>query len=115
MGYDENAKTGGMAEDELPDTMTLTFEDGSEAECIVWGFAEVEGKNYISLLPMEDDEDDEEGGCYLYQYDETEDGEPILGYIEDDELLDKVVEAFDALFEEEESEYDEIISEDELD
>jgi len=92
------------------DTITLTFEDGTEAECLVWGFVEVDGKSYISLLPMEQ-VDEDESGCYLYEYDEDEDGAPILGYIEDDAVLDKVVEEFDKLFEEEADEYDEIVTE----
>ena len=108
MGYDENSKQE-TGQNEDHDTITLTFDDGPEAECIVWGFVEVDGKSYISLLPMEDDEDEEEGGCYLYQYDENEDGEPVLGYIEDDAVLEKVIDAFDTLFDEEESEYDEIV------
>ncbi len=101
-----------MSFDEERDTITLTFDDGTEAECLVWGFVDVDGQSYISLLPMEE-EDDEEGGCYLYQYDEDENGEPILGYIEDDALLDRVIDAFDKMFDEEESEYDEIVTEDE--
>ena len=101
-----------MSFDEERDTITLTFDDGTEAECLVWGFVDVDGQSYISLLPMEE-EDDEEGGCYLYQYDEDENGEPILGYIEDDALLDRVIDALDKMFDEEESEYDEIVTEDE--
>ena len=101
-----------MSFDEERDTITLTFDDGTEAECLVWGFVDVDGQSYISLLPMEE-EDDEEGGCYLYQYDEDENGEPILGYIEDDALLDRVIDAFDEMFDEDESEYDEIVTEDE--
>ena len=94
------------------DTITLTFEDGTEAECIVWGFVEVDGQSYISLLPMEE-VDEEESGCYLYQYDEDENGEPILGYIEDDAVLEKVIDEFDKLFEEEAPEYDEVVTEEE--
>lgn len=114
MGYDENSMAGEEGFNEEHDTITLTFEDGTEAECLIWGFVEVGGKSYISLLPMEDNEDDEESGCYLYQYDEDENGAPILGYIDDDDVLDQVVEAFDKLFDEEESEYDEIVSEEDL-
>ena len=91
-------------------TITLTFEDGTEAECLVWGYVEVNGQSYISLLPMEE-VDEDESGCYLYQYDEDEDGAPILGYIEDDDILDKVIEEFDKLFEEEVNEYDETVTE----
>lgn len=99
-----------MAYEENHDTITLTFEDGTKSECFVWGFVDVDGQSYISLLPMEQaDSDEDEGGCYLYQYDEDENGEPILGYIDDDALLDRVVEAFEKLFEEEESEYDEFV------
>lgn len=108
MGYEEK-----NSYDEEHDTITLTFEDGSEQECFVWGFVEVDGQSYISLLPM-DEVDEEESGCYLYRYDEDADGNPVLGYISDDELLDRVVTAFDQLFEEEEPEYDEVVSEDDL-
>ncbi len=103
-------------DDDETDTITLTFEDGTEAECLIWGFTEVDGQTYVSLLPMEEEEnEDEEGNCYVYQYDEDENGDPVLGYIEDDNLADRVVEAFERQFDEEEAEYDEIISEDELD
>lgn len=113
MGYDEKSLAG-EEENMEHDTITLTFEDGSECECIVWGFVDVDGQSYISLLPMEQEDDDEEAGCYLYQYDEDENGAPILGFIEDDEVLDKVVTAFDKLFDEEEAEYDEIVPEEKL-
>ena len=113
MGYDENSLSGEDALNEEHDTITLTFEDGTEEECIVWGFVEVDGQSYISLLPMEENDEEEESGCYLYQYDEDENGAPILGYIADDALLDRVVEAFDKLFEEEEAEYDEFVPADE--
>jgi len=94
------------------DTVTLTLEDDTEVECLIWGFVEVDGQRYISLLPMADAEDDQ-AGCYLYRYDEDADGEPVLETINDDKLLDRVVEAFDHQFSDEEPEYDEIISDDE--
>lgn len=95
------------------DTITLTFEDNTEQECFVWGYVEVDGQMYVSLLPM-DEVDEDESQCYLYQFDEDEDGNPVLGYIADDDVLDKVAEAFDRLFDEEEAEYDEVVDEDEV-
>ena len=46
--------------------------------------------------------DEEESGCYLYQYDEDENGEPILGYIEDDAVLEKVIDEFEPVMTKEE-------------
>ncbi len=101
-----------MAFEDSNELITLTFEDGTECECLVWGFVTVDGQRYISLLPMElaeEDEDEEGDGCYIYQYDEDENGDPVLGYIEDDDVVERVIEAFDEAFDAEESEYDEII------
>ena len=61
------------------------------------GVFEVEGKEYIALLPMEQEE------VYLYQY--KEEGEEIsLEVIEDDEEFEKVSSAFYDLYEEDEQE-----------
>ena len=111
MEYDEKTKNDEEQNDEEHDTITLTFEDGTEEECLVLDYVEVDGKTYVSLLPMSYEEDEEEEGCYLYQFDESEEGEPILGYIEDDDVLKKVMDAFAELFMEE-PEY--MISEEDL-
>lgn len=93
-------------------TVTLTLDDGKELECVVLTIFPAGNKEYIALLPMEDEEA-EEGEVYLYRYTEDEDGQPNLENIEDDEEYEIVADAFDELLDEQE--YDELIGEDELD
>ncbi len=91
-------------------TVTLTLDDGSEVECVVLTIFRVNEQEYIALLPM-DGEEDEEGDVYLYSYAEGEDENPVLSLI-DEEEYEAVAEAFDAWLDGQE--YDEWISEDEL-
>ena len=92
-------------------TVTLTLDDWKELECVVLTIFPAANKEYIALLPMEDEEA-EEGEVYLYRYTEDEDGQPNLENIEDDEEYEIVADAFDELLDEQE--YDELIGEDEL-
>jgi len=78
-------------EDE-PMIVTLEYDDGTEIETEVMGIFEVDGKEYIALIP-DDDSDD----VYLYGYAETADDEFELLDIEDEAEFDKVVKEFDAL------------------
>jgi len=77
--------------------ITLEFEDGTEVEAEIMGIFEVEGKEYIALIP-DDDSDD----VYLYGYKEVSDEEFELIDIEDDAEFDKVVKEFDKITAEEE-------------
>ncbi len=89
-----------MEEQEL-DTITLTLDDDTELECFVVGIFDVEGiegKEYIALLPQDDDT------VLLYEYKELENDEIELNTIEDDDEFDKVSAAFDSIFEDEEEE-----------
>ena len=76
--------------------ITLEFEDGEEVEAEIMGIFEVEGKEYIALIP-DDDSDD----VYLYGYKEVNDDEFELIDIEDDDEFDKVVAEFEKLTDEE--------------
>ena len=93
-------------------TVTLTLDDGKELECVVLTIFPAGDKEYIALLPIEDEEA-EDGEVYLYRYTEDEDGQPNLENIEDDDEYEIVADAFDELLDEEE--YDELVGEDELD
>ncbi|MBQ9891468.1 MAG: DUF1292 domain-containing protein [Firmicutes bacterium] len=77
--------------------ITLEFEDGTEVEAEIMGIFDVEGKEYIALIP-DDDSDD----VYLYGYKEVNDEEFELIDIEDDDEFDKVVKVFEELTAEEE-------------
>lgn len=104
--------TPGETDDQEEMTVTLTLDDGKELECVVLTIFPAGDKEYIALLPMEEDETDE-GEVYLYRYSEDEDGQPNLENIEDDDEYEIVADAFDELLDEQE--YDEVVGEDELD
>ena len=104
-----------MAQEEMDEademTVTLTLDDGKELECVVLTIFPAGDKEYIALLPMEDEET-EEGEVYLYRYTEDENGQPNLENIEDDDEYEIVADAFDEFLDE--KEYDELVGEDEL-
>ncbi len=93
-------------------TVTLSLDDGRELECVVLTIFPAGGREYIALLPM-DDEEAEEGEVYLYRYTEDAEGQPELENIEDDEEYEIVADAFDEFLDSQE--YDELVGEDELD
>ncbi len=82
-------------EDEI-DVITLEFDDGTEVEAEVMGIFEVDGKEYIALIP-DDDSDD----VYIYGYNEISDEEFELLDIDDDEEFERAVEEFDRITAEE--------------
>ncbi len=84
-------------------TVTLTLDNDETLECAVLTIYEVDGQEYIALLPL-DDEQNEDGDVYLYRYTETEDGEPTLDNIEDDDEYEAAADAFDEWLDEQEFE-----------
>ena len=100
-----------LNEEEQELTVTLTLDDDTEVECVVLTIFNAGEREYIALLPVEG-ADSEEGEVYLYRYSETEDGEPALDNIEDDDEYEAVADAFDELLDAQE--YDELVGEDEL-
>jgi len=87
------------AYEEEPMVVTLEYDDGTEIETEVMGIFEVDGKEYIALIP-DDDSDD----VYLYGYAEVGDDEFELLDIEDEAEFEKVVKEFDALMDVEDEE-----------
>lgn len=75
------------------DVIHLEMEDGTELECYVIGVFEVNEKQYIALVPTDDDQ------VMLYEYQDTEEG-PELINIESDEEYEEVVKAFEEAMEE---------------
>lgn len=81
--------------------VTLDLDDGTQLECEILTIFEVEGRDYIVLVPAEeDDEDSEENTVYIYRYMEDEDGNPSLENILDDKELKLVEDQFNELLEE---------------
>lgn len=70
-------------------------------------------KDYIALLPLDEDGNNEDGEVWFYQYEEDEnnpDAEPKLTYIDNDEEYENVADAFDEYLDN--AEFDEIVDND---
>ena len=76
-------------------TVTLTLENNEELECAVLNIFEADEKEYIALLPLDEDGDNTDGQIYLYRFiDNGEEEEPGLENIEEDEEFDRVSAVF---------------------
>ena len=75
-------------------TITLTMEDDTEVECAILTIFPVGGNQYIALLPLNEDGENEDGEVFLYRY-KDENGNPSLENIEDDDEYDLAAEGFD--------------------
>lgn len=82
-------------EHEELEMVQLTLEDDTELECYIIGIFEVDEKEYIALLPENDER------VLIYQYYENEE-DIELKTIEDDEEFKIVSDAYYELFGEEE-------------
>lgn len=96
-----------MSEEYGPDFITLTDEEGNEFELEHLGTLEHKGNTYMSFVPADMDEDDEDFGLILLKVVEK-DGEELLADIDNEEELDEVYEQFmEVLFDDEEDGEDE--------
>ncbi len=106
MGKNENYEDEEM-------TVEMELEDGTNVTCAVITILEVEGQDYIILLPLDENGENEDGEVWFYRYRENMDNpneEPVLGFIEDDDEYEKVVDAFDEYLDN--CEFDELVNED---
>ena len=93
-------------------TVELELEDGTLVTCAIITILEVESKDYIVLLPLDENGENEDGEVWFYGYSENPDdpnAEPELSFIEDDEEYEKVADAFDEYLDN--CEFDEIVEE----
>lgn len=91
-------------------SVTLELDDGTSVECAIITILTVSEQDYIVLLPLDENGENEDGEVWFYRYSENEDDpneEPELEYIEDDEEYEAVAEAFDEYLDS--VEFDEII------
>ena len=111
MGNQNNSD--GINDEEM--SVTLELDDGTVVNCAIITILTVEKKDYIVLLPLDENGDNEEGEVWIYRYledENDENAEPQLECIEDDEEYEKVAEAYDEYLDE--AEFDEIISDSDL-
>lgn len=93
-------------------TVTLDLMDGTSVTCAIVTILTVKEQNYIVLLPLDENGENEDGEVWFYRYHENEDDsneEPELEYIEDDEEYDIVSDAFDEYLDS--VEFDEVMGE----
>ena len=88
----------------------LDLEDGP-VDCSIVAIFECNGKDYIALLPLNDDGENEDGEVWIYGHEEDEEGNPSLRYIDDEEEYEAASDAFDEYLDT--VEFDEIIDEEE--
>ena len=84
-------------------TVTLTLDNDEVVECAVLTVHTANDKEYIALLPLNEEGESEDGDVYLYRYEEV-DGEPTLSNIEDDDEYEVAADAFDEWMDEQEFE-----------
>lgn len=85
------------------DTMTLDLDDGGKLECIVLNVFPVNNREYIALLPMNDEGHvEEDAQIFLYRFEELGDDDVNLETIEDDDEFELVSDYFDEMLDEQE-------------
>ena len=98
MGKELNNRTETEELNDEEMTVELDLEDGTHVVCAVVTILESQGKDYIVLLPLDENGQNTDGEVWLYRYVEDKDdvnAEPELLYIEDDDEYEMVVDAFD--------------------
>lgn len=97
-------------ENEEEMTVELELEDGTQVVCSIVTILTVRDKDYIVLLPLDENGENNDGEVWFYGYEEDEkdvNAEPTLSFIEDDEEYEIVADAFDEYLDN--VEFDELI------
>ena len=95
-------------------TVELNLEDGTTVVCAIITILDVDGQDYIVLLPLDENGENEDGEVWFYRYSENPDDpneEPELGFIDSDEEYEAVADAFDEYLDS--VEFDEIVENEE--
>ena len=92
-------------------TVTLTLDDDSVVECAILSIFPAGEKEYIALLPLDENGENHDGEVFLYRFTENDTDGPSLENIEDDDEYDLAVQAFDAMIEQAEEDEEEITEE----
>ena len=92
-------------------TVELNLNSGETVTCAVLIVLTVKDKDYIVLLPLDENMKNTDGNVWFYEFiQKSPDDEPELGYIEDDDEYEAVADAFDEYLDD--VEFDELIEAD---
>ena len=97
-----------FAEEEM--TVEMELDNGEKVTCAVITILTVTNKDYIVLLPLDENGENTDGEVWFYGYKEDEsdpNAEPELIYIEDDDEYEAVSDAFDEFLDSQE--FDELV------
>ena len=90
--------------------VTLDLDDGSQVECEILTIFTVGERDYIALLPLDENGENHDRNVWIYGYSENPDDpneEPVLRYIEEDEEYERAADGFDEYLDN--TEFDEMI------
>jgi uncharacterized protein YrzB (UPF0473 family) len=107
-----NENSNGYDDEQMK--VDIELNDGTTVSCAIITILTVDEKDYIVLLPLDENGNNDDGEVWFYGYKEDESDpnvEPQLLYIYDDEEYEKVADAFDEYLDN--CEFDEIIAKDE--
>lgn len=89
-------------------TVDIELESGETVTCALIIVLTVKDKDYIVLLPLDENGQNDDGNVWFYEFIlKSPDAEPELGYISDDEEYEDVADAFDEYLDD--VEFDELI------
>ena len=99
----------GMQYEEDDDEMyvDLELDEGTVTCSIVAIFSASNDKDYIALLPLNEDGENEDGEVWIYGHEEDAEGNPSLRYIDDEEEYEIASDAFDEYLDKQE--FDELV------
>ena len=97
----EETRTPEM-EDDMDNILLLKDEDGNDVQFEFLDLIDYDEEEYVVLLPVEEDSEDEIGEVVILKVEptESEDQESYVG-VEDEEILNKVFEIFKEKFKDE--------------
>lgn len=98
MDFENNDMEG--LDEELDNIIILNDEDGNEVQFEFLDLIELDGEEYVVLLPVEDDEEDGEVVILKVEDTDSEDEESYVS-VDDQEILNKVFEIFKEKFKDE--------------
>ncbi len=91
-------------------TVSMTLDNGEEVTCAIVTILTVDEKDYIALLPLDENGENTDGEVWIYGYKEDENdpnAEPELIFIHDEAEYEAVSDAFDEYLDN--AEFDELL------
>ena len=99
MDFENNDMEG--LDEELDNIIILNDEDGNEVQFEFLDLIELDGEEYVVLLPVEDDEEEDAEVVILKVEDTDSEDEESYVSVDDQEILNKVFEIFKEKFKDE--------------